>query len=110
MPPPLATTSKARARAGQQRAFAADGHCPVGHLPHIGTTGRDTAAATLTVRSARLMADECAIGRRGRQAAAAIRSENSTRRLENPHSLSYQPRTLTWLPTASVSGASKIDE
>ncbi len=42
--------------------------------------------------------------------APVTRSENSTRRLENPHSLSYQPSTLTWLPTASVSGASKIDE
>src|SRR5690606_16762960 len=34
----------------------------------------------------------------------------STRRLEKPHSLSYQPTTLTWLPITFVSRESKMQE
>ena len=49
-------------------------------------------------------------GRRRDQRDLPTRAASSTRRLEKPHSLSYQEKILTWLPITLVSWASKIAE
>jgi hypothetical protein len=82
--------------------------------PELANSTQSPAAAPGGLRSRQGLSGSpirrCRGPRRQATAVFPIRSENSTRRLANPHSLSYQPRTLTWWPTASVSGASKIDE
>src|SRR5699024_8371758 len=65
--------------------------------PHCGAKGCRTAHAN------------------GGRAGAVYRPEptslaTSTRRLEWLHSLSYQPRILTWLPKAMVIPASRVQE